>query len=254
MQYIYNIILLYIHIPPFIGHIKKYRNRLVTREELFPDLRDGQLYPLHVLQIDRVLDVDDVFTVQWNPTTIDWMKAMPPPLTTTADAAADGDGAVAVEEEGEVEMKAEAEAGMTSSPSTDTSFASPTPSQSQSPCEGGKSKKTRRTKKQKVETDVPAPSTDTEALDEAEWEDDQPSAKSDSPKRSPRTKAAKPTVKPTKKATAAPPETQYLHSADSCWLTIKWESLGYSEFTVESVEDVRKAGIDYLWALRDFYR
>ena len=212
-----------------------------------------------MLQIDRVLDVDDVFTAQWNPTTIDWMKALPPPLTaTTTDAAAAADAdagdvaVVAVEEGDEEGMKVEAGDNESSS-STDTSFASPTPSQSQSPCEEGKSKKTRRTKKQKVEADVPTTSTDT-ALDEAEWEEDQPAVKADSPKRSPRTKGAKPTVKPTKKATATPPETQYLHSTDSCWMTIKWESLRYSEFTVESVEDVRKAGIDYLWALRDFYR
>jgi hypothetical protein len=39
-----------------------------------------------------------------------------------------------------------------------------------------------------------------------------------------------------------------------CWVTIKWEGLSYSDLSLEDLEDVRNAGIDYEPAMRAFFK
>jgi SNF2 family DNA or RNA helicase len=45
----------------------------------------------------------------------------------------------------------------------------------------------------------------------------------------------------------------HLHGRD-CWVLVKWEGMPYYEATLEHVQDLHNAGVDYEGALRKFYR
>jgi hypothetical protein len=45
----------------------------------------------------------------------------------------------------------------------------------------------------------------------------------------------------------------YLHG-NACWVTVKWEGMGYSDITVELIDDLQNAHIEYEAPLRDFYK
>jgi chromodomain-helicase-DNA-binding protein 1 len=88
--------------------------------------------------------------------------------------------------------------------------------------------------------------TPVKASEEANDED-----QDDEPKRSKRKMATDKAE--TKKKSRKPKVVVDLHGAN-CWVVVKWEGLSYSEFTLESAYDLSKAGVDYEFALREFFR
>lgn len=189
--------------------IKKFRYRILTKTDLFEDLRMGESFPPQYLHVDRILDIeDDTVNIQ----TMDWAKARLPSYGGEVESASTNAIVDEVAEEKEDEEVVDTEA-----------------------------------------TDTATDDTVDMMSDENDLKDSPIKSTSENePKRSKR-KVVTGSDKAETKKKSRKPKIVDLHGAN-CWVVVKWEGLAYSEFTLESAYDLSKAGVEYEFALREFFR
>lgn len=113
--------------------IKKHRYRVLTKTDLFEDLRAGESFPPQYLHVDRILDIeDDTVDVQ----TVDWVKARLPSFgidtasAPPADEVAEEEGEMDAEQSPANETSSDAVANMADTPVKDASASDDEPKRS----------------------------------------------------------------------------------------------------------------------------
>lgn len=205
--------------------IKKFLIREAEGREIFEDLSKGEYFPASFLHVERILDVEDE-DVRTNK--VNWRKALLP--SPSATLLADSPAPAANKEDDEqsenkvIQEDDDDEVAMDIDIVAEDEEEQPRRSKHL----GKLTKKKRIHLDEDEEVAMNAVNSNSETVSPAAVETDV---------------AHKP----------RPRKSKFLHGND-CWVMIKWEGLSYSEYSVEALNDIINAGIDYEIPLRAFYR
>lgn len=255
--------------------LKSFRNRLMGGPDLFEDLRLGEYFPPQYLCVDRIIAIEDR-DLSLSILEVDWENAVIPEIDVeeeeeTEEVLEDKDG----EEEKEVGLMDTTEQSEKSEDVEDLPQAGTKDvdvdvdvdaeeEDADAECgPGAEAQPSDANPCTEDEVDAPAEANkggegggQEKDPQGEEDEEDVGTEKVGGARRSKRTPRKTSTPSPeaaTPRVTRRPKKRNVLHTKDA-WVTVKWEGLTYAQSSVERVADLRRCGMDYEHALRQFYR
>ncbi|CAM6000877.1 unnamed protein product [Sphagnum balticum] len=198
------------------SHIKRFRKLTV---DLFEDLRPGESFPPQFLHVERIVDVDDD-TI--DPLIVDWLNAKLP-LHSNAKINFCNERNTKI-----VDSLVDHNPNPGTLEDADEQDTSRESNYIESPINNNNNNYNNEEKDDDSNT-ISVQSDDTQSFR---------NHKARKAKRSDRKRDIK---------------HNYLHG-HNCWLSVKWIGQGYSDISLERIEDLIHAGVDYESQLREFYR